>query len=174
MNFVELLIVLMVSSIIIFLALDNLTQVLNHTMYILQCNRITISTFHMLNYIRYDYIQHSTENPQLRLSYPLSNQGAISFYEILDGQKKLVRYRIVRSAGKKFSLYRETYLTIGKSKILLNTRNITLDDSITFCLGDDESHVIIRSDTYGDVKLPMTPPNVVIKNIIVKAKSDEQ
>ncbi|KAF2961672.1 hypothetical protein [Fervidobacterium sp. 2310opik-2] len=167
MNYIELLVVLLIAGIIFSVAIDSLTQVLFHFKSVLKYNSETISTFHILNYIRFDYVNHATESPNLSVGTVLGSQQFLRFSEFIEGDKKIVRYRVVGPTQGKFSLYREVYQSYGKSTILLNRRDFTLEKAISFSLSPDGRFIHINNDLYGCVKIPSNPPNVRISGIIV-------
>ncbi len=167
MNYIELLVVLLIAGIIFSVAIDSLAQVFFHFKSMIKNNSETISTFHILNYIRFDYVNHATQNPNLSVGTILSSQPFLRFDEFIEGDKKIVRYRVVGPTQGKFSLYREVYQRYSKSAILLNRRDFTLEKSISFSLSHDGRFIHINNDFYGCVKIPSNPPSVRIIGITV-------
>jgi len=61
---------------------------------ILKANRTSLSVFHMINYIRFDYHRHAVRNPNGKVTSSLSSTS-FSFDESVDNEVKRVLYKIV-------------------------------------------------------------------------------
>ncbi|MFN3691966.1 MAG: hypothetical protein ACK4R7_03645 [Fervidobacterium sp.] len=169
MNYIELIVLILVSGIIFSLAFDSLSSTLIHMQGILKLNSSTLKEFHILNYIQQDYIKHGITNPGIKLSKD-AHKFYFSFSESVDGEIKRIVYRSIPSgkSGNKIG-YIITRDTLSENNFqLLNRRIFVLDNYVKFSLTEDNKFVVLSGPTYGDVLLPTTLPNVVIKGIMVR------
>jgi hypothetical protein len=60
--------------------------------YILDTNRRTLRTFHMINYLRFDFHRHSVANPNVKVSQT-ENYTTFAFDEEIGGKVKRVLYK---------------------------------------------------------------------------------
>lgn len=170
MNYVELIIAIVVSTIIVITALEGFCQVLFHMSHILKANRTSLTVFHMINYIRFDFHRHSVKNPNGKITSSLSSTS-FSFDESIDNEVKRVLYKIVGPTQGKYTLRREVYEKIEQSYKLLNARTYTLERPLSLKTSPDGRFLIISSDLYGDAKIPMQLPSVQIVSInVARAK----
>ncbi|MGB4262433.1 MAG: hypothetical protein WBJ29_02645 [Fervidobacterium sp.] len=167
MNYVELIIAIIVSTIIVITALDGFGQVLFHMSNILQINRTSLRLFHMINYIRFDFHRHATITPNGKITSSLSSTS-FSFDEIIDNEVKRVLYKIVGPTEGKYTLKREVYEKFDQSYKLLNTRTYTLEKLLSLHKSSDGRFLVISSDLYGDAIVPLQLPSVQIVNINLK------
>lgn len=143
---------------------------------ILKLNSSTLREFHILNYIQYDYMNHATKNPKVKVKKIFSNQYIFSFNESIDGELKRVVYRGTFSgkagkagANERYLIIRDTY--INNIPQVANRRIFVLNSEITFSTTTDKKFVILSSPTYGNIILPTIPPNIVIRGIFIKKVS---
>lgn len=169
MNYIELIVLILVSGIIFSLAFDSLFSTLIHMQSILKLNSSTLKEFHILNYIQQDYIKHAITNPDIKLSKD-SHRFYFSFSESVGGEVKRIVYKSIPSgkSGNKIGYIIARDTLSGSNFQLLNRRIFVLDDQVKFSRMEDNNFVVLSGPTYGDVLLPATPPNVVIKGIIVR------
>jgi len=166
MNYVELIIAIIVSTIIVITALEGFSQVLFHMSNILKANRTSLSVFHMINYIRFDYHRHAVRAPNGKITSSLSSTS-FSFDESVDNEVKRVLYKIVGPTKGKYTLKREVYEKIEQSYELLNTRTYTLERPLSLKQSSDGRFLVISSDLYGDAQIPLQLPPVQIVSITV-------
>jgi len=168
MNYIELLVAIFVSTLILISALDLLSGVLLHANYIISTNSRNLRLFHILNYMRFDFTKHSLSNPKTNISNVLTSQSLFSFYEFVDGETKKVVYKSVVSPTGGYYIYRDVYLDKGFNEEHVNRRTYELCDEVKFKISQDGRFVIVTNDVYGDIIIPRIPPGVRITGIEVK------
>ncbi|AFG34476.1 hypothetical protein Ferpe_0335 [Fervidobacterium pennivorans DSM 9078] len=166
MSYVEFIIFLLVASLILTCAFDGYSHVLQHMAYILDTNRKTLRTFHMINYLRFDFHRHSVANPNVKVSQT-ENYTTFAFNEEIDGQVKRVLYKATKPFEGRTIIYREVYETFGNSYKLINRRTYTLEGLYKLYLSEDKKYLIIQTDYYEKCLIPVNLPNVQILSITV-------
>ncbi|WP_448385031.1 hypothetical protein [Fervidobacterium sp.] len=166
MSYVEFIIFLVVASLILVCAFEGYSHVLQHMAYILDTNRKTLRTFHMINYLRFDFHRHSVANPNVKVSQT-ENYTTFAFDEEIDGQVKRVLYKVMKSFEGRTIIYRDVYETFGNSYRLINRRTYTLEGLYKIYLSEDKKYLIIQTDYYEKSLIPLSLPNVQILSIIV-------
>ncbi|WP_372589383.1 hypothetical protein QQE94_01705 [Fervidobacterium pennivorans subsp. shakshaketiis] len=166
MSYVEFIIFLVVASLILTCAFDGYSHVLQHMAYILDTNRKTLRTFHMINYLRFDFHRHSVANPNVKVSQT-ENYTTFAFDEEIDGQVKRVLYKATKPFEGRTIIYREVYETFGNSYKLINRRTYTLEGLYKLYLSEDKKYLIIQTDYYEKCLIPVNLPNVQILSITV-------
>jgi hypothetical protein len=134
--------------------------------YILDTNRKTLRTFHMINYLRFDFHRHSVANPNVKVSQT-ENYTTFAFNEEIDGQVKRVLYKATKPFEGRTIIYREVYETFGNSYKLINRRTYTLEGLYKLYLSEDKKYLIIQTDYYEKCLIPVNLPNVQILSITV-------
>jgi len=165
-SYVEFIIFLLVASLILTCAFDGYSHVLQHMAYILDTNRKTLRTFHMINYLRFDFHRHSVANPNVKVSQT-ENYTTFAFNEEIDGQVKRVLYKATKPFEGRTIIYREVYETFGNSYKLINRRTYTLEGLYKLYLSEDKKYLIIQTDYYEKCLIPVNLPNVQILSITV-------
>jgi len=165
-GYVEFIIFLVVASLILTCAFDGYSHVLQHMAYILDTNRRTLRTFHMINYLRFDFHRHSVANPNVKVSQT-ENYTTFAFDEEIDGQVKRVLYKAMKAFDGRTIIYRDVYEPFGSGYKLLNRRVYTLEGLYKLYLSEDKKYLIIQTDCYEKTLIPLNPPNVQILSIIV-------
>lgn len=168
MNYIELLVAVIVSTLILISALNLLNDVLLHANYIISTNSRNLRLFHILNYIRFDFIKHALSNPKTKLTNTLSSQSSFIFYEFIDGDVKKVIYKSIILPNGKCQVFRDVYLSRGSYLEFANRRIYDLSDEIKFKASQDGKFIIVTNKVYGDIIIPKRPPNVRITGIEVK------
>uniref|UniRef100_A0A7V4NG08 Uncharacterized protein n=1 Tax=Fervidobacterium pennivorans TaxID=93466 RepID=A0A7V4NG08_FERPE len=166
MSYVEFIIFLVVASLILTCAFDGYSHVLQHMAYILNTNRKTLRTFHMINYLRFDFHRHSVANPNVKVSQT-ENYTTFAFDEEIDGQVKRVLYKVMKPFESRTIIYRDVYEPFGNSYRLINRRTYTLEGLYKIYLSEDKKYLIIQTDYYEKSLIPLSLPNVQILSIIV-------
>jgi len=134
--------------------------------YILDTNRKTLRTFHMINYLRFDFHRHSVANPNVKVSQT-ENYTTFAFNEEIDGQVKRVLYKATKPFEGRTIIYREVYETFGNSYKSINRRTYTLEGLYKLYLSEDKKYLIIQTDYYEKCLIPVNLPNVQILSITV-------
>jgi len=165
-SYVEFIIFLVVASLILTCAFDGYSHVLQHMAYILNTNRKTLRTFHMINYLRFDFHRHSVANPNVKVSQT-ENYTTFAFDEEIDGQVKRVLYKVMKPFESRTIIYRDVYEPFGNSYRLINRRTYTLEGLYKIYLSEDKKYLIIQTDYYEKSLIPLSLPNVQILSIIV-------
>lgn len=169
MNYIELIVAIFVSTLILLSALNILSEVLLHVSSTISTNAKSLRMFHILNYIKLDFTKHALSNPKSKVSNVLISQSSFSFYEAIDGETKKIIYKSVISPSGKCHIFRDTYVNNGLNYEFVNRRAYDLlSDKIKFEISKDNKFIIIRNDMYGNVIIPRNPPGVRITGIIVK------
>lgn len=168
MSYIELLVAIIVSTLILISALNTLSNVLLHANYIISTNSANLRLFHILNYIRFDFTKHALSNPKTNVSNTLISQSLFSFYEFVDCETKKVVYKSVVSPTGRYHIYRDVCLDKGFNEECVNRRTYDLSDEVKFKISQDGRFVIVTNDVYGDIIIPRIPPAVRITGIEVK------
>lgn len=168
MNYIELLVAILVSTLILVSALNTLSSVLLHTNYVISTNSRNLRLFHILNYIRLDFSKHALLNPNTKVSNSLISQSSFTFYEFVDGEIKRVTYKSIVSPCGRYQIFRDVYVNNGFYYELANRRIYDLSDEIRFRISQDGRFIIITNKTYGDIVIPRTPPNVRVTGIEIR------
>ncbi|MGC9771417.1 hypothetical protein SAMN04488510_12030 [Fervidobacterium changbaicum] len=166
MSYVEFVIFMIVASLIMITAFDGYSHVLQHMAYILDINRKTLRTFHMINYLRFDFHRHGVANSNIKITQA-ENYTSFAFDEEIDGQIKRVLYKAMKPFEGKSVIYRDVYEPFGTTYKLLNRRTYTVDGFYKLSSSQDGKHLIIETTYYEKCLIPIKLPNVQIVSIIV-------
>ncbi|MEN3042475.1 MAG: hypothetical protein ABDH59_04130 [Fervidobacterium sp.] len=168
MNYIELLVVIVVSTVILISALDTLSYVIIHANHVLSTNSKELRAFHILNYIRYDFTKHALENSKIRISNPRSSESRFTFDEYIDGEVKRVTYRVIAISPESYQVFRDTYVHNGFYYELANRRTFQINSKLEFKESSDRKFLVVSSALYGDILIPKNPPSVFIKSIEIR------
>jgi len=168
MNYIELIIAILVSTIILISALGTLSSVFLHANYIISTNSKNLRLFHILNYIRFDFINHALSNPKVKVSNSYKSQSSFAFYEFVDSEIKKVIYKCVVSPNGEYQIFRDVYVNKGFYYEFANRRIYNLPDEIRFNISQAGKFTRVTNKTYGDILIPTNPPGVRVTGIQVR------
>lgn len=164
MSYVEFVIFMVVATMILISAFDGYSHVLQHMAYILDVNRKTLRTFHMINYLRFDYHRHSVVDSNVKVT-KTNSYTSFAFNERIDTSKRVL-YQAVQYEGKT-TIYRDVYEPYGTGYRLINRRKFVIDGEYSMKLSDDGRFLEIFTSYYDKCIIPVKLPMVEIVSIVV-------
>ncbi|WP_448376908.1 hypothetical protein [Fervidobacterium sp.] len=165
MSYVEFFIFMIVATMILIVAFDGYSHVLQHMAYILDTNSKTLRAFHMINYLRFDYHRHSLTQANIKFT-KTNSYTTFSFDERIDTLKRVL-YKAVPYEGNT-TIFRDVYEPFGSGYKLINRRMFTVDGEYRLVLSTDGKFLEIHTSYYDKCIIPTKLPNVQIISIIVQ------
>lgn len=165
MSYVEFVLFMIVATMILIVAFNGYSHVLQHMAYILDTNSKTLRVFHMINYLRFDYHRHSVTQANVKIT-KTNSYTTFSFDERIDTLKRVL-YKAVFHEDKT-TIFRDVYEPLGTGYKLINRRMVTLDGEYRLVLSTDGKFLEIHTSYYDKCIIPLKLPNVQIVSIIVQ------
>lgn len=160
----ELLVCTLVGTLILTTAFISLSTTFAHMRWLVAENRETLREFHLLNYVRFDYVRHATKRAFVQSSV-LSSFAAFEFIESIDGVLKKVRYEMRVTPDGQQIVERKT-LTLNN--VHLNTRRFIVSKPVGLRVSRRNGLITIYGARYGNVVLPIEPPEVQVRSLSVR------
>lgn len=166
MSYVELLVCILVATIVLSSAVLCLSTTLSHMNWLMKVNREALKEFHFLNFVRFDYVDHSRKSG-FRKFGTMTNSSYLDFMESVDGVTKKVRYRVSRMPSGHTLVERQTF---SLANVHLNTRRFVLESAVMLDVSARDGKIFFRGEKFGEVVIPLQCPDVAITSVSVRKK----